>query len=110
MVNLRYDLNLIFHALADPTRRAVLKQISAGEKRITELQPVVTMSLAAVSKHVKVLEKSGLIIKRRQGREIVVSLNQAAMLSADEWISRYTELWNQQLDSLDTYLKNKKRH
>ncbi len=104
MVNYTYDLNLIFHSLADPTRRAVLEQISVSEKRISELIPAVKMSLAAVSKHVKVLEAAGLILRRKQGRESFIRLNQEAMLNADQWISSYTNLWNEQLDALSMHL------
>ena len=104
MVN--YNLNLVFQALADPTRRAILTQVHLKEKRISALHPPTKMSLAAISKHVKVLEKSGLIIRKKIGREIFVRLNHEAMMSADEWISTYTLHWNQQLDSLDSYLNN----
>ena len=99
MVEYSYNLNAVFHSLSDPTRRAVLEQVSTKEKRITELVPAYKMSLAAVSKHVKVLELAGLILRRKNGRESYIRLNQEAMLAADQWISSYTKLWNQQLDS-----------
>ena len=109
MVNYEYNLDLIFHSLADPTRRAVLAQIGTGEKRITDLETPVKMSLAAVSKHIKVLETAGLVHRRKQGRESFLRINREALMNADEWISTYTRLWNEQLDSLEKYLSEKRQ-
>ena len=109
MVNYPHDLNLIFHALADPTRRSMLEQVYSGEKRISDLVPAFDMSLAAISKHVTVLEKAGLIFRRKQGRDSYISLNQEALMDANEWTSTYTQMWTEQLDSLEKHLvKNKK--
>lgn len=108
MVNYQYDLNLIFQCLADPTRRAVLEQVSKGERCIGELARPFKMSLAAVSKHVKVLETAGLIKKRKQGREAYISMNHEALMSVEQWLSCYENLWNEQFDSLESFLASKK--
>ena len=104
MVKYNYDLDLVFNALADPTRRIILRQIIEGEKRVTELAKPFKMSLAAVSKHLKVLEKARLINRRKQGREYYMSFNHEALLSADKWISLYRTFWEDQLDSLEEHL------
>lgn len=100
-----YNLDLIFHALADPTRRAMLRSLSSQEKPITEVAEPHDMSLAAVSKHVKVLEKAGLVRRRREGSFSYLSLNGAAMKSADEWIEQYAKLWEARFDALEKFLE-----
>ena len=104
MVKYNYDLDLVFNALADPTRRIILRQILEGEKRVTELAKPFKMSLAAVSKHLKVLEKARLINRRMQGREYYMSFNHEALFTAVKWISLYRTFWEDRLDSLEEYL------
>ena len=103
-----YDLDLIFRALADPTRRAMLRSLSSSEKPITEVAEPHNMSLAAVSKHVKVLEKAGLVRRRREGSFSYLSLNGAAMKSADDWIEQYAKLWEARFDALERFLETEK--
>lgn len=79
-------------------------QIIEGEKHVTELAKPFKMSLAAVPKHLEVLEKAGLINRRKQGREHYMSFNHEALLSADKWISLYRTFWEDRLDSLEEYL------
>src|SRR3989338_2311360 len=104
-----YDLDLIFRALADPTRRTILKNLSRREKAITEVAEPFDMSLVAVSKHVKVLERAGLVERRWTGNFSYVKLNAVALHKADDWIEYYRKFWEQSLDRLDDYLKKTQR-
>ena len=105
MVNTQaYDLDLVFHALADPTRRAMLRSLSFKECPITEVAKPHDMSLAAVSKHVKVLEKAKLVRRRREGSFSYLSLNGGAMKSADEWLEYYAKFWEERFDALEKFL------
>jgi DNA-binding transcriptional ArsR family regulator len=98
--SLRYDLDLVFQALADPTRRAMLKTLSRRERAITEVAKPFRMSLAAVSKHVKVLERAKLVHRRREGSYSYLSLNSEAMMSADQWMEYYRQFWSGRLGAL----------
>ncbi len=100
-----YDLDLIFQALADPTRRSMLKNLSRKERAITDLAEPFDMSLVAVSKHVKVLERAGLVERRWAGNFSYLKLNPKAIHSADDWIEYYRKFWELSLDRLDNYLQ-----
>jgi DNA-binding transcriptional ArsR family regulator len=100
-----YDLDLIFHAFSDPTRRAILKKLSRSEKSIVEVAKPFQMSLTAVAKHVKVLEKAKLISRRREGSSSYLKLNDPAMATAEEWISHYRRYWQEQLDSFQKFIE-----
>ena len=89
MVKCKYDLDLIFQALADPTRRAILKNLSRRERAITKVAEPFDMSLVAVAKHVKVLERARLIDRRREGSFSYLKLNAQTLSAADEWIGHY---------------------
>lgn len=104
----KYDLDLIFQALSDPTRRAMLSSLSLREIAITEVAKPFPMSLAAVSKHVKVLERAGLVNRRRVGSFSYLSFNSEAMLSADQWIAHYRMFWEGQLNALKTFVEKEK--
>lgn len=91
-------------ALADPTRRAILQRLGAGEARVTDLAAPFQMSLNAVSKHIRVLERATLVRRRRSGREHVLSLNPAALDEAAAWIAEQRALWNARLDALERAL------
>ena len=104
-----YDLDLIFQALADPTRRAILKNLSRRERVMTEVAGPFDMSLVAVSKHVKVLERAGLVKRRWAGNFSYLKLNPKAMRSADEWLEYYRKFWEQSLERLDNYLQEMKK-
>ena len=99
------DLDLIFQALADPTRRGILKILSRHERPITELAEPFDMSLPAISKHVKVLERARLVRRRRHGSFSYLSVSGKAMLTADQWLENYRQFWEQSLDRLENYLK-----
>jgi len=104
-----YDLDLIFRALADPTRRAILRNLSRRERAVTELAEPFDMSLVAISKHVKVLERAGLVERRWAGNFSYLKLNAKAMQTADEWIEHYRKFWEQSLDRLDNFLQEMKQ-
>ena len=101
------SLDQTFAALADPTRRAILAQLAHGEAGVTELaQPFLkSMSLPAVTKHLKVLERAGLITKSRQAQWRPCRLNAVAMRDAADWMEQYRVYWEESLDRLDVYLK-----
>ncbi len=100
-----YNLDRIFHALSDPTRRSILKTLSSHEAGITEIAKPFDMSLAAVSKHVKVLEQANLIHRRRDGSFSYLRINGQAMLAADEWIEYYRGFWEDHLDALKDFIE-----
>jgi DNA-binding transcriptional ArsR family regulator len=99
------SLDLTFAALADPTRRAILARLAAGERSISELASRFDMTLVAVSKHVYVLERAGLAAVRRDGRSRRTRLVAAPMREAREWIDVYQRFWEHQLDQLAAYLE-----
>ncbi len=93
-------LDLTFAALADPTRRRILESLSREERRVTGLAEPFSMSLPAVSKHLRVLENAGLLKRRRIGREHRIALEPAPMAKALTWIEQYRKFWEGSLDSL----------
>jgi DNA-binding transcriptional ArsR family regulator len=97
-------LNGTFGALADPTRRAILLDLSRGERTIGELAALFDMTLPGVSKHVRVLERAGLTDVRRVGRVRRCRLVGAPLRAADAWIAHYRAFWEQQLDQFAAYL------
>lgn len=96
-------------ALADPTRRAILQRLTRGEARVTELARPFDMSLNAVSKHIRVLERARLVRRRRVGREHLLSFNPAPLDDAAGWIEAQRALWNARLDALDAMLQEEDR-
>ena len=98
-------LNNTFAALSDPTRRAILARLAEGEAQVTELAEPFGMSLPAVSKHLKVLEKASLIRRHVDGRIHRFSVNPEPMVSAKSWIETYQHFWEQQLDALGAFLE-----
>ncbi|MGO9340419.1 MAG: ArsR/SmtB family transcription factor [Terracidiphilus sp.] len=102
-------LDAVFHALADPTRRAMLRNLATGEHNIGELAAPFRMSFAAASKHVKVLEGAGLVSRRVEGRRHLCRIQPAPLAAADEWLRFYHRLWTEQLDRLDTLLEAEDR-
>jgi DNA-binding transcriptional ArsR family regulator len=97
-------LDRTFGALADPTRRRILAQLAKGEECVTHLAQPHAMSLAAVSKHLIVLEKAGLVKRRRKGRLHSLTLEAKPMKEAQAWIDRYREFWEGNLDQFEKYL------
>ncbi len=100
-------LSQTFAALADPTRRAMLAHLSKGEASVSELaKPFLkSMSLPAVTKHVKVLEKAGLITKSREAQWRPCKLNGGPLKNVDDWVEQYRQYWEESFDRLEAYLK-----
>jgi DNA-binding transcriptional ArsR family regulator len=96
-------------ALADPTRRAILQRLSQGEARVTELAQPFSMSLNAVSKHIIVLERAGLVQRRRAGREYRLSFIPEPLDAPASWIERQRSFWTARLDALDAALRTEHR-
>ena len=103
------NLDQTLIALADPTRRAILQRLSQGEARVTEVAAPFAMSLAAVSKHIRVLEKAQLVERRRAGREHFLTLDPAPLDEAARWMAAERALWTRRLDALDALLKAQDR-
>ena len=98
------SLSITFSALADPTRRAILARLSKGEASVNDLAAPFKMSLPAVSKHLKVLEKAGLILRGRDAQWRPCKLNAAPMKQATGWLEEYRQYWEQSFDRLEEYL------
>jgi DNA-binding transcriptional ArsR family regulator len=99
-------LTLVFSALADPTRRAILARLATGSASVTELAAPFSMSLPAVSKHLKVLERAGLIARGREAQWRPCRLEPAPLRAAAGWLDAYRRLWDGSLDRLDAYLND----
>jgi DNA-binding transcriptional ArsR family regulator len=99
------QLSLTFAALADPTRRAILARLTSGQTTVTELAAPHDMSLPAISKHLRVLERSGLIERARDAQWRPCRLKAAPMKEAVDWLEDYRRHWEESLDRLDDYLK-----
>ena len=102
------SLDLAFAALADPTRRRIVARLTRGAARVGDLAQPFDMSLNAVSKHLKVLERAGLVRRERVGREHYMQLRAAPLRDIARWASQYEQFWNQRLDALDRFLVAKK--
>ena len=98
-------LSATFAALADPTRRAILARLALGETSVTELAQPFEMSLPAVSKHLKVLERAGLIARGREAQWRPCRIEPRALKDVDAWLERYRRFWDASLDRLDAYLR-----
>jgi DNA-binding transcriptional ArsR family regulator len=98
-------LSQVFSALADPTRRAILARLSKGEASVNELAEPFDITLPAVSKHLKVLEKAGLIERTRDAQYRPCRLQAAPLRDAADWIDHYRQYWEESFDRLDAYLK-----
>jgi len=103
------QLDLVFAALADPTRRAILAQLAAGEATVNELVAPSDLSQPTVSKHLKVLERAGLVSRGRDAQFRPVRLEAAPLAGAVQWLGDYRRFWAESLDRLDTYVKELKR-
>ena len=101
-------LDAAFSAMADPTRRAILARLALGEARVTEIAGDFPVSLNAVSKHIKMLERAELVRRTVQGRDHILSLNAAAMAEAAEWMEHYRQFWEDRLASLETFVLNQR--
>lgn len=104
MTRMHSQLDYTLSALADPTRRAILKRLSAGEARVTELAEPFDMSLNAVSKHIRMLERAKLVQRRKVGREHYLTFDPKPLDAAAQWIDQQRALWNTRLDVLENLL------
>jgi DNA-binding transcriptional ArsR family regulator len=98
-------LSSTFAALADPTRRAILARLASGECSVTELAEPFEMSMPAVSKHLRVLERAGLIARRREAQWRHCRIEARPIKEVADWAERYRHIWEQRLDRLDAYLQ-----
>ena len=99
------ELDATFHALADPTRRAILARLASGEATVNQLAEPFAISLPAISKHLKVLERAGLITRTRDAQFRPCRLETDPLKEAHDWIDRYREHWEERFDRLAEYLK-----
>src|SRR5687767_12846766 len=102
-------LSATFAALADPTRRAILARLASGERSVTELAEPFDMSLPAVSKHLRVLERAGLIARGREAQWRPCRLEAGPLKQVADWTDHYRHIWEARLDRLDAYLKELKQ-
>jgi DNA-binding transcriptional ArsR family regulator len=102
------DLDRIFQALSDSTRRSILRQIARGEHTISGIAGAYDLTFAAISKHLKVLEAAGLISRRKDGSFQMISLNAQALKSADEWLTHYRQFWDIRLEALKDFVEQEK--
>jgi DNA-binding transcriptional ArsR family regulator len=98
-------LSVVFSALADPTRRAILSRLASGEASVTELAAPFEMSLPAVTKHLKVLENAGLITRSREAQWRPCRLEAKPLQEAFDWVEQYRQFWDDNLDRLEAYLR-----
>ncbi len=110
MVDKEHDLDLIFRALADPTRRAILASLKSRDQTVSDLAAPHAMTLAGASKHIGVLERAGLLSRERRGREFHCRINAGALRTAEVWLQSYADLWNARLDRLDELLSAENRN
>ena len=99
------QLDTVFHALGDSTRRQMLRELADGERTVSQLAQPFAMSLAAASKHIQALEKAGLIAREVRGRTHIVRLQPDALAAAHSWLSFYHRFWSNRLDKLERLLR-----
>ena len=108
MVNYNRRLDATFRALADPTRRAIVAALAHGQASVTELARPYPMSLPAVMKHLRVLQRAGLVTQKKSGRTRHIRLAPRPLQTAEAWIAQYRRFWEGQFDALDRYLARQK--
>jgi len=102
---LEQELDFVFISLADPIRRRILRRITQRSLTVSEIGKPYDVSLPAISKHLRILERAGLITRVKQGRERIVRLNPAAFKRADQYVTYYKQFWDKKLDTLQSYLE-----
>lgn len=105
MVEYSLNLDLVFGSLADPTRRDIFKRVARKEQTVSEVAKHYKMSLAAISKHLKIMERAKLIQKRQEGRQQLITATPATLKSVQDYVAQYEKLWNERFDALEIYLK-----
>ena len=109
VTNVARHLDAAFSALSDPTRRAILLRLARGEATVSQIAAPFDISRPAVSKHLTVLDRAGLVSRRRQGREVVCRLDPRPLGEAREWLDRHRAFWNRQLDQLVSRFEDEPR-
>src|SRR5688572_3969121 len=100
------QLSMTFAALADPTRRAILARLRSGERTVTELAEPFDMTMPAVSKHLRVLERAGLIVRRAEAQWRPCRIDAGPLKGVADWTERYRHMWEERLDRLDQYVQH----
>jgi DNA-binding transcriptional ArsR family regulator len=108
MVEYTLQLDSVFGSLADPTRRDILSRVARCELSVSEIAQPYNISLAAISKHLKILEQARLIVKRRHGKQHLVQASPAAFQNASEYLRCYEQLWSERFDALEDLLNKEK--
>src|SRR5215469_8678551 len=103
-------LSMVFAALADPTRRAIIARLADGDATVTELAEPFAISMPAISRHLKVLERAGLISRSRSGQWRSSTLQAAPLREATDWMERYRQYWDASFDRLDAHLRSQLKH
>src|SRR5450432_2485661 len=101
-------LNDVFTAISHPTRRAIIERLAAGPARFTDIAEPFETALNSVTKHLKVLERAGLIERKKQGREVSISFRAEPLREVAGWVHEYERFWNTQLDQFEQYFQQKK--
>jgi DNA-binding transcriptional ArsR family regulator len=107
VVHYSSSVDTVAAAIADPTRRAIIDRLTRGPARISDLAEPFPMSLTGFCKHIKVLERAGLVKRTRQGRENTLEFQPLALRDVSDWVSKYEPFWNQRLDRLEHFFKAK---
>ena len=105
MVEYTLNLDTVFSSLADPTRRDILERVAEAELSVGEIATPYDLTFAAVSKHLKILEKAELVVKRREGKKHMITLAPYALKNADEYLEQYRRMWQSRFDKLEMLLK-----
>jgi DNA-binding transcriptional ArsR family regulator len=100
------NLDLVFHSLADPTRRNILERLVSQSMSVGQIARDYDLTFAAVSKHLKVMEKARLVTKQRRGKEQIVSAYAGTVKDASDYLKQYEAMWRERFDALDQFLKN----
>lgn len=103
------QLTDVLTAISHPSRRAIIEQLSNGPARFLDVAKPFDTTLNAVTKHLKLLERAGLIERKKQGREVLISLRGEPLGQVAGWVHEYERLWNERLDTFEQYFKDKKR-
>jgi len=106
-LNITPTLDVVLVAIADPTRRAILDRLTRGPARVTDIAEPFNMSLAGVSKHLRMLERAGLVRRARRGREHTLTLDARPLRRGVRWTSRYERFWNERLDRREAFFDQK---
>ena len=109
MVEQTLELDMIFRSLSDSTRRDILKQVAKKEQSIGDLAHSYNLTFAGVAKHISVLQSAGLIQKRREGKQQIVTIVPKAIITANKYLKQYEKMWESRFDALDDLLRSKKR-